>query len=653
MKRIYTLLFCAFTLTSLAQENLWTKTISKKTFLKQLDNGNILIKNENEIQLVDNLTGDELWTSQVTTGDDPKFLNDLPFMYFSGKDYAFIDASTGVIIDKSPEKTLILNTHYFWDQSRVIVEEQRGDNLHILNIDLNDVSKSWNVNAGEVQKQLFGLAARGTKNKPSLTKNGNLLLVDKKFINILDNSGKAINRIDFDKKLKKLDFNAEADILYVVEDKKKVHFVNVNSGVTVATIELEEKNPNLNILEDGKYISIIQKKKCTIYNAMDGTEIASHECNDKISDSYISNNGDFLILSKKTIKRLNPANAEVLAEKTYDTDFKTFFPVEDVLFVKGSKINEISPLDLSPKYAKSINFGLMNYYYDTPNGRIYTSLTGEKLSMLAVDHSGKKLWNKDTESPVVYEFQVQDNGLLLIDGKEAVFLDYEKGKNIWDKSIKTGGSYAAVTNASNTNMVIHADKRLHFFDKQSSVLTSSSEKVKFKDFDYETQSPQMLLFDEHLFLKGSNSIYITDLGGNILHTKNYNKSDNTSGLLKLANVAVQVAAIGSGNADEVVTVTSNGQESRGSMVNGLNDNWEYAEQKAAERKAKQNRSSNEFPYVFTKSESGERCLIFINPRTGEENYSIPMKEKTPTYVIDEIDGVVYYINKTELKAIKL
>lgn len=654
MKKLFTLLLCAFVFTGFAQENLWTKSISKNTFLKQLDNGNILIKNKNEIQLVDNMTGEELWRSQVTTGDDPKFLNDLPFMYFAGKDYAFIDASTGAIIDKSSEKTIILNTHYFWDQSRIIVEEQRGDNLHILNIDLNDISKSWNVNAGEVQKQLFGLAARSTKNKPSLTQNGNLLLVDKKFINILDHTGQAVNRIDFDKKLKKLDFNTQAEILYVLEDKKKVHFVNVNSGTTEATIELEEKNPKLKIVDDGKFISIIQKKNCTFYNATNGTEVASHQCKDKISDSYISDKGEFLILSKKTIKRLNPSTAEVITEKSYDTNFNTFFPVDDILLVKGNKVNEISPADLSPKYAKSINFPGMNYFYDTPNGRIYTSMTAEKLAMIAVDNSGQKLWNKETESPVIFEFQVQKNGLLLIDSNEAVFLDYEKGKNIWDKGIKTGASYTAVTDESNTKMVIHGDKRLHFFDKQSSVLTSSEEKVKFKDFDYDTQSPQMLLFDEHIFLKGSNTIYITDHTGNILHTKNYKKSDNTSGLLKLANAAVQVAAIGSGNAGEIVTVTSNGQEvSRGSMVNGLNDSWDYAEQQAADRKAKQNRSSNEYPYVFTKLESGERALIFLNPRTGEEKYSIPMKEKSPTYVIDEIDGVAFYINDTELKAIKL
>ncbi len=122
--------------------------------------------------------------------------------------------------------------------------------------------------------------------------------------------------------------------------------------------------------------------------------------------------------------------------------------------------------------------------------------------------------------------------------------------------------------------------------------------------------------------------------------------------MKLANVAVQVATVKTGNTGKLLTVYQGDQMiHKGSMVDGLNDNWDYANKLKADRQAKQNRGSNQFPYVYTKLKTGKKGLIFLDPVSGKERFDIVMEEKDPNYIVDEIDGIVFIQSKSSLKAV--
>ena len=201
---------------------------------------------------------------------------------------------------------------------------------------------------------------------------------------------------------------------------------------------------------------------------------------------------------------------------------------------------------------------------------------------------------------------------------------------------------------------MYSDKKLCFVNLKTGKLTNTEEKMKFKDFDYETQNPTIISGKDYILVKGSNSIYVTDKNGNIKKKENYKSVDNNSGLLKLASTAMTVGAIATGNVDKVLTVYSNGEMvHKGAMVDGVNDVWASAESAKAERQAKQNNTSNAFPYVYTKLKSKKKGLIFLDPATGKERFDVMMDEKNPTYIVDEVDGVLFIISKSSLKAIDL
>lgn len=656
MKNILLLAILLATLGLHAQTSIWAKDVSKNAFMSQLEDGKIFLKDKTKIHLINHQTGEVEWENEVEAKKDPKFLHNLPIMYFEGKSFAVIDATTGHVIDKSLEQTEVLNITYFWEKGRVVLELERKNHLHILNIDLNDLSKSWNSKIGKVQKTLMGLVSRETENTPSISQNGSILLVDKNFISFVGADGSISNRIEFKKKIKKLGYNQTKDILYILEDKKKLHFIDASNGSINGTKELKEKGIQFNILGDQSTVNVVQKKDLKILDGVEGTEISTTEFKDKIYQTHIDEeNGDFYVLSKKILAQINPKNGEILRSTEFKSGYEEIYQVHQKTIVsKGSKANIIDLANFKLLYSKDIRIPPVNDYIEMGDLVGFTYQGTDKFSLYVVDPNGKTIWKKEITSLTKPSLDVLEHGLLIMSDTKVQFLNPSDGKSIWKGDVKVDPSFTFVIDDATNDLFMYTNKRLYIFDFETGDISRSKEKFKFKDFDYNTQRPQMLIFKDNIFLKGSNTIYVVSKEGELIHEKTYRQISNTSGLLKLANAAVTISAIGSGNAHKVLTVYQNDRlVYKGDLVDGLNDNWAYAENLRRQRLAKQNRSSNDFPYVFTKLKSNKTGLIFLDPENGEERFEIELDEKNPDYIVDDIDGLLFHRGKTALKAYDL
>lgn len=657
MKNVFLLLFLLSFIVTNAQTKLWDKTVTKDGFMNQLESGNILFKDQNEMSLIDHTNGEAIWTSKVKTNQNPIFFDGVPFMYFEGENYAIIDASTGDIIDQSSEKTEVLDIHYFWNKSRIVVELDRNKKLFILNIDLKDISKSWIVETGEVQKVLFGLASRGSKNAPAIDDNGTMALVDKKHISLIGADGSLKEKMKYNDNLKKVGFNTEKGILYVMEDKKKLHFIDIAKAATNYTIDLKEDDLQLQILNKGDVLAYLQQKICNFVDATTGATLGKYEAKDNINDVYVhQETGNYYLLLKKNITQLDPTTGAVVQSKDVKTEYQRMYDLNGNTIVAGrSRVNQVDLTDISFLYAEPFGFNFPNNYIELGADRLYTSVAmGGQYAINYIDASGQKQWGDTYNTTTTPTLDVIKDGILTINNTSADYINIKDGKSKWKESVKVDPSFTYAVYQEKEMIVFYSDKNLYFFNTADGTLSKSKENYKFKDFDYETQKPLIIINDNSVFLKGSNSVFVTDWSGNIISENHYKKSDNTSGLMKLANVAVTAAAIGSGNADKVLTVYSNGEQvHKGGMVDDLNGTWSYAENAAAARKAKQNSTSSEYPYVFTKLKNGERGLIFIDADTGKERLDVLMDEKAPNYIVDDIDGVLFYLNKNSLIAYDL
>ncbi len=656
MRNLFILVALTISLQSYAQTEMWSQKVSKGAFISQLDDGKIFLKNKNDISLINNVSGEVEWTNKVITKDDPQFLDGLPFMYFDGKSYAVIDASTGDVIDESKIKTTVLNTNYYWDEGKVVMELERKKMLHLLSMDLNDMSKTWTTEVGKVQKELFGLSSRSTENKPSYTSNGTLILVDKKYISYVSAEGKIMDRVEFKKKIQKLGYNHKLDILYILEDKKNLHFIDANTSKTISTVEIKEKDPNLTILNDGQSISVVQKKDLLLLNAKDGSEIKKQSFGDKISFTYQNlETQQFYILADKDIVELNVTDGSIIDKKTLDNGYDKIYTVNDKTIIEGGgKVNLIDLSTLKKQYTKAVGLPTVQDHMMVGKLDIFTNQSNGQFFLTALDQKGKKIWDNRYIATMTPALDIINGDLLVITTDKAELLSTKTGKNKWDSKVSTGPSFEFEVDRENNRLVMYSDKKLHFVDLKTGKLTKSDEKLKFKDFDYEAQSPIIITGSDFVFVKGSNSVFITDKNGNIKNEKNYKQASNTSGLLKIATVAVTVGAMASGNAGSVMTVHSNGEMvHKGGLVDGLNSTWDYAETAKADRMAKQNSTSNAFPYVYTKLENKKKGLIFIDPATGKERFDVVVNDKVPNYIVDEVDGVLFVVSKASLKAFDL
>jgi len=538
MKNILFLALLCIAITANSQTELWTKEVSKGAYMSQLDDGKIFLKDKTKIYLVNNETGDIEWENKVATKADPQFFDDLPIMYFEGKSYAVIDATSGDVIDQSKVKTEILNISYYWDVGRVIVEMDRDKHLHVLNVDLNNLSKSWNTKIGQVQKSMFGLVSNSIENRPAIAKDGSLILVDKKFISIVGADGSVTKRIEYKKKLKNLGFNAEKNILYVLEDKKKLHFIDVSNGNTNATVELKEDDLKLNVLGDGSTIGIVQKKEMRILDGVSGSQLGSHEFKDKIKKAYVDEeSGRLFALTKKMLSEIDHKSGEIKMDATFKKDFNEIYKVYDKTIISGH--SGASPIDLSTlilDYQKPANIPPVHDYVEMGDYVGYTYQIADKFSLNVVDNKGKVIWDKSFSSFTAPSLDVIGNGLLMISGSEASFLDLKNGKSFWDDDVKVGPSFAYGIDEESDDMFMYSDKRLYRFKHSDGSLSKSPEKFKFKDFDYEMQRPQLIVLPDAIFMKGSNTVFVISKDGTLIHEKTYKRISNGATLMKLANV---------------------------------------------------------------------------------------------------------------------
>ncbi|MBK9735150.1 MAG: PQQ-binding-like beta-propeller repeat protein [Saprospiraceae bacterium] len=655
MQKFFIFYFIFFLNQAYGQAPIWSEKVEKDAFISQLNNGNIFVKQKNAISLLDNVTGNEIWENTVTTDKDPSFFEGFPIMYFQDKSYAVLDALTGHILDKSAEKTQVLDIHYFWNEGRVIMELSRNKNLFITNIDLQDEKKCWNVKVGEIKTSMFGNVL-GTSNKPSLTNDGSLILVDKKFVVTLSDKGEIKNRIDFEDKIEKKSFNAFNDYVYIVEDDKKLNAINTKTGKSAFNVKLEESDLSFQLLASGKTLAMFGGKKIFLMDASTGNIIQTKKFDDKISGSYLNpDDGKFYIASEKSIIELNTLNAEPIRQKEFSQKIGNIFEANGRLFVSGSyNANELDINNLSLKYDGKQKLPEIQDYIDFEKSTIYMSHNAAGLAINVLDPSGKTIWNENysgVNRPIVELFK---GGLLVITDTEVNFVSPKTGKSVIKSSINVDPSFVHAFRESEEILVMYSGKRMHYLDLKSGAITSSSKKIDFEDFDYEKQKPQILLMEDKTYLKGSNSIFIVDNKANIFHEAHYKKTNSTSTLLQLANIAVTAAAIGTGNVGSVLTVSQNGQQiHKGSLVDGLESSAKYARDLKEKRRRAQNKSSVRFPYVYTKLKNGKKGLIFIDPKTGKDKFDIEMTDGEPSYIVDDTDGVLFYINNSKLTAYNL
>ena len=146
-------------------------------------------------------------------------------------------------------------------------------------------------------------------------------------------------------------------MLYLIEDKKTLHFINLDNAKEEEELKLSEKNPSITILKSNN-IAIPQKKDLILFDGTNGSEINRISFDDEINYAYYDDMSDKLFaLVKKSIFEISQSDGSVENEIKTDTDYNNMYRVNDDLFVDNyGKTNVVNTERSKLMYDKNINF---------------------------------------------------------------------------------------------------------------------------------------------------------------------------------------------------------------------------------------------------------------------------------------------------------
>ena len=651
MKHYLLVAFLSFSLSLSAQNVLWNKLIYDVNFMSQLDDGKLLLKDDTYVYLVDHKTGNVDLEYAIDTDAKPQLLEDLPIFFLEGGPFAMIDYATGYIIDESEEKTTILGVSYFWGKRRVIVEMKRKDQLQILNINLKDITSSWTTPVGKVKKKVYDPIAKISEFRPFISNDGKLVVFDQKSVCILHPNGKLLKRLDLKNKLKAKYFNYQKGMVYVLDSQNRLHFIDTKSE-TNSFVSLNSDKINLKVLGNGSNISFIQGNTLWIVDAVSGTMVGKNRFLDKIKMTYVDkSSGKLYALTRRQLAEINLNSAKIARDVSFEEDMNEIRKVHDKTVINGN--SWASPINLETfelQYPRLPDIPAIHDYVELDNGTGYIYDKDNRFKFHVVDDDGFVLWNENFTSVLAPSLDVIGKGVLIINESKVQYLSVKNGDRLWQEDVRVDNSFTYGIDEETNDLYMYSQKRLYRFDHAEGTLSKSEDKFRFRDFDYQFQVPLLFVLEDAIFLKGSNSIFVLNKDGTIRHKKSYSRISNGSTILDLVNVAVVAIAIGTGNINELSVIDTESGIYVGSLVDPLDLSASIASDMRFDRREKQNRGSDVYPYVFTHTEVGKRGFIFLDAATGDERFEIPVESKSPNYIVDEYDGILFHLRENELVA---
>ncbi|MFC5048799.1 PQQ-binding-like beta-propeller repeat protein [Aquimarina hainanensis] len=184
------------------------------------------------------------------------------------------------------------------------------------------------------------------------------------------------------------------------------------------------------------------KEKIYTINAETGAIVWTHEANKKIKALVYSekNNSLYLGVKKaKTLKVLQPATGEditpgklklrgTLIDVRPDKD-------NNLILVETEGFNIIDPQTNEFKWKKSFKIDYLDEVIPHEKGLIAIGKDEKDGTISLVDPNGKKIWTSKVKG-YAYYITPTENGVLYVSTERSNILDYDKGKDVWDKDVK-------------------------------------------------------------------------------------------------------------------------------------------------------------------------------------------------------------------------
>lgn len=603
-----------------AQDKLWEKDLKEDLYnvswIKQSNDGVIIAAGDKGLMGLNNVTGETLWhNKELKAVDKNTFLNidGLPMIYieyapFLGKKRGLIlNSSTGDILFDTKEKDYKIKNYTVIPEKKVILFELIGGReKFLMSFSLETWQTEWTKGLGEVEKTKIGLGGA----KSLLSKIRKKSFIDKgPFFN---KEGNLLLSIEED--IFTLDFT-NGDILWQYKGNKNINalvYSNVNNSI---------------------YVGIKKSKKLVVLKPSTGEDITPGKL--KLRGTLID-------------------------VREYDGN---------LVLVETEGFNIIDPSTNTFKWKKSFKIEYLDEVIPNEQGYIAIGKDEKDGAIALVNNGGDKIWSSKVKGYAYYVTPTK-KGVLYVSSERANILDFEKGKDVWDKDVKFKSIPAVTYDDKEDKVILFENKKGYKFDLISGDITLFAEDIILEEVKRKTPIEAEYISGAGYLLFDDQHISLLEPSGNLRYTHFYKPPSDIGGLVGVAQLGLNVVGVdldikGSMNNISALTALSNGSyrsggdqsdtNSKTSGVAGMyvGDNkgqmqtvFEITKTRFFNSKSI---DSHKFIVAKIKQETGSKHFInMINKVTGKTDKMIELFDKTPNYFIDEVDNVVFVNEKNHL-----
>ena len=598
---------------SQAQEKIWEVDLKEQLYevswIKQANDGLIIAAGAKGLMALDNNTGEVIWhLKELKALDKNSFLNidGLPLFYV---DYApmvgktrgiLVNSSNGEIaFDTKDEGYKVKTFSLLAEQSCILFELLKGSERNLMKFSLKTWEEEWITSLGTPK----GLIAKAKDSgSASFIKHGPLFSNDN---HVIVGLGDQIVALDFangskdwemetDKKIKALVYSHLNDKLYLgIRKSKKLTVLNPGTGADVTPGKLKLKGTLLDVRPDDK--------------------------------------DNLILVETEGFNLIDPKTEDLVWKKSFKIEY-----LDEVIPYKGNYI--------------AIG-------RDEKNG-----------SIALVDASGKKIWDNKVKGYAYYATPTP-KGVMYISTERSNILDFKDGKDVWKKDVKFKSIPAITYDEKEKKVVLFENKKGYKFDLKTGKVEQFAEDIELENVDKKT--PLLADYvDEGYFIHTEQHTSLLSPSGNLKYTKYFEPVSTSDALMQVAQLGLNLAGVnidveGSMANIDGLTALANGaymtggdqnDASSAASVSGVYVGGSSGEMvpvfEVTKKRYFNSIKTRDHQFLTAKVKktdgSGRNFIYRLSKNTGDIEMEIELYDKTPDYLIDEVDDRVFLNEKNHL-----
>ncbi len=594
-----------------AQEKLWQVdlgggNLTKIGWIKQSNNGYIITSGSNGLSALDNNTGETMWNNKDLVGvSKASFQNidGLPLFIAeytplgSRKRGVIINAANGAVLYNTKEGEYSFKKyHLMIDQGFILFELASSEDRSLMKFSLKTWESEWFASIGSAKGisekisnvQGFGFVQHG----PIITKDNTQLIIGLKVqtISFDLNTGQQLWNNIADKRMRALVYSDRNNSLYLgVKGSKKLTVLDPKTGNDITPGKLKLKGTLVDITEDA--------------------------------------NGNLVLVETEGFNLIKPETGELIWKKSYKIEY----------------LDEVIPFE----------DGYIAIGKDEKNG-----------SISVVDKNGKKVWDSKVKG-YAYYITPTESGVLYISTERSNILSYADGKDLWKKDVKFKSIPAVTFDDTENKVILFENKKGYKFDLETGSIQLFAEDIELLEVKKKTPLVAEYVSTGY-FITADQYASVLTPEGKVLYTK-YFKPVSTTDYTQLAKIGLNMAGIdfdlegAMENLDELKTITNRNVDDTdaieetsavvgvyvGTGAGAMMPIFEVTNTRYFNSK-----STKDFKFILAKKETteteGRNFVYMINKATGEIIKKIELLDKTPNYIIDDIDSRVFINEKNKI-----